>query len=773
MSLDLHAQVEHELRDVYDGMSARGELLSHERLRELYERFGERFGPAVLRRLSGERLLTTMKGFGRDELIYWLEFKDDDEFPAVFGSIAGGSALKYGIYKRNETGAWTRGSSAAQREVSIDEAMVTATEHRDQLLRACDAVAALPQEPSAGDYVLLQRELVRVAPDVQDSSWGHKYLSLVFPDKLDDFHVISYQRHHLLRVLQEPSGEEGRYVNAFGFRAIQRHFGWPMNHLTSVMNRRNGPPRRYWRIGTRAGDSGVSYWEAMQANGVVSIGWPKLGDLSAALAENDLRESVRAGLERHYPGDPRATGRRAQQITHFVKTIKEGDYVLASDGAQVLGIGRVAGPYAFLNGEAFPHAHPVEWLVSDVGALPEIEGLRTTVHECRKHPRNLVAIERIVLERASAGSASVLLAKPVLTAEPSIRGPRRWSGGGTIGRIQDVLARKGQVILHGPPGTGKTHWAESAARQLAALTAFGVPFEELDETQRRVVYSTDDGSLVRVCSFHPGYGYEDFIEGYRPQLQAGTVGFSLKDGVFKRLCARAASDPEHHYYLLIDEINRGDIPRIFGELLTLLELTKRGMPIVLPLSGDSFTVPKNVYVIGTMNTADRSIALLDAALRRRFGFIHLPPDPDLLGTTAIGGVPLGPWLAALNRQIVQQLGRDGRNLQVGHSYFMVAGHPIQEPGQLARVLQEDILPLLEEHCYDDWPTFQRLLPSLVNASERSIRYELFAPSRVDDLMRAMLTPFPEVTQSIPAVVAEEQATSSELEEESDDETESA
>ena len=154
--------------------------------------------------------------------------------------------------------------------------------------------------------------------------------------------------------------------------------------------------------------------------------------------------------------------------------------------------------------------------------------------------------------------------------------------------------------------------------------------------------------------------------------------FEPRDGIFKELCEDAGTHPERSFYLIIDEINRGDIPRIFGELLTVLEKDKRGRPVALPLTGDSLRVPENVYVIGTMNTADRSIALLDTALRRRFGFVELMPDSSVLGDTVVGGIPLGPWLDALNLSIVDHVGQDARNLQIGHSYLMEGGHPITE-----------------------------------------------------------------------------------------------
>jgi hypothetical protein len=124
------------------------------------------------------------------------------------------------------------------------------------------------------------------------------------------------------------------------------------------------------------------------------------------------------------------------------------------------------------------------------------------------------------------------------------------------------------VILYGPPGTGKTFWAERAARDLAAYRAFGQPFDVLDQAGQETVAGGLQGTgLVRLCCFHPAYGYEDFIEGYRPEAVNGQLSFRLRDGLFKRLCADATRTPDRNYYLIIDEINRGNVARIFGELL--------------------------------------------------------------------------------------------------------------------------------------------------------------------------------------------------------------
>ena len=189
---------------------------------------------------------------------------------------------------------------------------------------------------------------------------------------------------------------------------------------------------------------------------------------------------------------------------------------------------------------------------------------------------------------------------------------------------------------------------------------------------------------------------------------------------------------------------------------------------MLPLSGQPFQVPDNVYVIGTMNTADRSIALLDTALRRRFGFIELMPDSSVLGDAVVANsIPLGPWLDALNERILDHIGRDARNLQIGHAYLLEDGRPVADLTRFARIVQDDILSLLQEYCYEDYSTLAKILGSgLVDANRQHIRHELFAPDRRDDLIQALLAPAPELSASFQAVASETE----QLEENDDEDT---
>ncbi len=705
-------------------MDMKGDLPSDTHLAKYYENFRKRFGPDRLRNLDGEALLEAIHDHrNRDSLVYWLEFKNDDEFPAIFGGIAGGSALKFGIYRRKETGEWTTGSPQNQRGLPIEEAILIARTHRDQLLKGAELLDKLPINATDLDYSNLQHDMDYLAPAISNSSWGHKYLSLLYPEKLDNYHTPYYQRFHLIKLLQIPPQEDGRYVCAGRYVSIARELGISLNNLTATLISLNGSPYQYWRIGTTKGLRGDSEWKYMREGGYIAIGWNELDDISYISNDKAGKEKIREKITARYPDSPGTASKQANQVFNFIFGIKNGDLVLACSGMKVLGIGKVTGGYVFKEGPNFSHRRPVEWLSLDPWDLPEKEGLTSTLSKLKIHA-NLAEAESHILDIST------------------LKTHQRLSG--LLGRIQSALERKGQIILYGPPGTGKTYWAERAAYELAALYNFGKSFDELSDEHRKQVLGNDKfPGIIRICSFHPAYGYEDFLEGYKPEVVDGQMIFNLSDGIFKKLCEDAQKDTDHRFFLIIDEINRGDIPRIFGELITILEKNKRGKPVTLPLSKAQFQVPDNIYIIGTMNTADRSIALLDTALRRRFGFIEIMPDSSILGRSSVRGIPLGPWLDAINRQICDNIGRDARNLQIGHSYLLENGSPISDFSIFSRVIQEDIIPLLEEYCYEDYSVLEKILgKGLVDVGNQRIKHELFEESRRDDLIQALITPFP-------------------------------
>jgi len=739
-----------ELRDA-------GQFLSFERLHTCRAKFYDRFGPKRLPQLNGKELLETLFLMSsKASLVYWLEYKNDEEMPNVFGGIGGGSAYKFILFKQRESGQWMTGSPRIPRIINEKEAILLASELRDQLVAGYEVLKPLGEHSSLEDYRKVNIALKEVAPHLQHTAFTHKYYSLLFPDLLDDFHALEWQRHHLRRLAVPVDAKGDRYEYAFYFKTLSAELEISLNELTGTLNVLQGLPRRYWRIGTSF-DGETKLWPVFKKDGVVAIGWGDLGDLTnlsqTQPAKVDLANRLKGEFgQTHGP----TASRKAGEIKNFRHKIERGDVVVAADGQSIWGIGLVTDDYRYVPKAELQTMHriPVEWQVVPSTALRlpiPSEGLQTTCKEL-KEDRNIRYIEnQLQVALSTPGAAS----KPGTSSTANDRMPPLLP---KVLRIKSILDRKGQVILYGPPGTGKTYWARIAARELAARKVYKRPYDLLDAGERGEVDGVPGKEgFVRACTFHPAYGYEDFLEGYRPKATAGALAFERRNGLFKRLCADAAKAPDKAYFLLVDEINRGDIPRIFGELLTLLEMDKRGMVVNLPTSGDPFSVPSNVFVIGTMNTADRSIALLDTALRRRFGFVELMPDYDLLQELVLDSFPVGEWLKLLNASIRKRLGNDGRNLQIGHAYFLHNGKPIPDAGTFAKVLQEDVIPLLEEYFYDAPDHLPHLLGNaVVDQREQRIADHLFETGRREELFRALASVHPELATASVALNAEDE-----------------
>lgn len=305
------------------------------------------------------------------------------------------------------------------------------------------------------------------------------------------------------------------------------------------------------------------------------------------------------------------------------------------------------------------------------------------------------------------------------------------AGGPTWSTMEsDPVLKESEAVRHGMQGTLFRLEPHEIAR-IAELTGSAGLVREAGQPTDGV------GRLTRV-TFHPTYTYEDFIEGYKP-VESGRGGLELqmRDGIFKRICRSAANDLDNDYVLLIDEINRGNVPKIFGELITLLEADKRGVTVTLPQSGDDFSVPPNLYIIGTMNTADRSIHVLDAALRRRFAFVELLPDPSLLEGSSVGSLPLDELLEQLNIHIREQIGREK---QVGHAVLMNGDKPITSSEEFALAFRYEMLPLLQEYTFGDYSDLAELLGSeIIDTAGQMPRAEILSdPEQLISALRSHL-----------------------------------
>lgn len=263
-------------------------------------------------------------------------------------------------------------------------------------------------------------------------------------------------------------------------------------------------------------------------------------------------------------------------------------------------------------------------------------------------------------------------------------------------------------IIYGAPGTGKTY--SSVEYALAIIENREVDLRQLSDDDRKALMHTyqdymDAGQIV-FTTFHQSYGYEEFIQGIRPDPAGTTVNFYIADGVFKRIADDAMKDNTKNYVIIIDEINRGNISKIFGELITLIEEDKRWgelnqMSAILPL-GATFAVPNNLYIIGTMNSADKSISLIDTAIRRRFDFVEMAPNPGVITDTV-----LREMLIKLNQYLRKEL--RSTDLLIGHSYFIG-----KTAFQLGKIMNRNIIPLLYEYFYDDEAKVKKALDCISN-----------------------------------------------------------
>ena len=423
---------------------------------------------------------------------------------------------------------------------------------------------------------------------------------------------------------------------------------------------------------------------------------PKIMDLKGALREDTLESfPVKAHLSKIHPGD---------QIILWVSGAEAGAYGLASVTSEVqdLVFSKKMEPYI----TEYPDAQKMVSLniQYNLWNKPVTKDMLPQDVSFQQFPAGLPG-STFSINRGQFESFVKLIKQQDLLEEPI-----------ADYELPTLRDQAFNLILYGPPGTGKTYQSINYALSIIeekALSEIGL--EERTALLKRYASYQESGQIAMV-TFHASFAYEDFVEGIKPSISDQQLSYEIEEGIFKSICNSArtamkldAKEPQQptktsRYVLIIDEINRGNIPAIFGELITLIDPDKRaGQPeersVLLPYSKSLFSVPSNLFILGTMNTADRSITHMDAALRRRFAFQPVLPDPSLLvqsrdATAFIRGIQLDKMLAAINQRIRILLDEDHC---LGHGFFM----NIQSLEQLKDVFYEFLLPQLKEYFFND------------------------------------------------------------------------
>ena len=437
---------------------------------------------------------------------------------------------------------------------------------------------------------------------------------------------------------------------------------------------------------------GAARWEEFRTAGIMALNWDRVGDL----ASFPDKESLLDALYTHYGdwgGRPR---KAADSVWDYIHAMKPGDIVYVRRSFnEIVGRGVVRSDYRYdEDRSSFRAVRDVEW--THVGSWPLEQRigrlmLQRLTENTKYTPDQLNALIGIedshspssVDERS--GNNDLDEADEHYTSADFL--DEVFLRPEDLEQMLGLLRRKKNLILQGAPGTGKTF----AAKRLAYA-----------------LMSQADDSRVEVVQFHQSTAYEDVVVGLRPTAEGG---FAAAEGVFARFCRRAAADPGRDYVFIIDEINRANISKAFGELLMLIEAEHRGEALRLPVSGELLSVPKRLHIIGMMNTADRGLALIDYALRRRFAFFEMWPALDHPGflrhVEAVGSARLEA-LVDVVRRLNQRIAEDealGPGFQIGHSYLCLpaAGpeNPAGSDADVTSVVRYELEPLVREYWFDN------------------------------------------------------------------------
>ncbi len=419
---------------------------------------------------------------------------------------------------------------------------------------------------------------------------------------------------------------------------------------------------------------GAEIWDECYSDGFMAIGWDAIGDLTQYSSKDEMKKAMKEKINPaySYKNDAHATWQ-------FVREMKPGDIVFAKKGMHlVIGRGVVESEYEFDPSRAhYKNVRKVKWTHKGEWQHPG-QAVMKTLTDITAYTNYVEKLNSLFESEIEDDVEEQEIDYPAYDAEQFLE--EVYMDEESYNTLVALVQTKKNVILQGAPGVGKTF----AAKRLA-YSMMGVK----------------DPNRVMMVQFHQSYSYEDFIMGFRPSEN----GFELKRGAFYNFCKEAEIDNDNDYFFIIDEINRGNLSKIFGELFMLIESDKRGVELQLLYSDEKFSVPSNVYIIGMMNTADRSLAMLDYALRRRFAFFEMKPGFDTDGFREYKmGLASDKFDRLINcvENLNSAIAADeslGEGFCIGHSYFCNLKKATDQA--LSGIVEFELIPLLKEYWFDE------------------------------------------------------------------------
>lgn len=444
----------------------------------------------------------------------------------------------------------------------------------------------------------------------------------------------------------------------------------------SAMIEEDAKAVHYWLY---AAGHGSEKWEDFYREGIMAIGWGAIGDLTKFEDKNQIKEA----MKQVYKQPDRSFRNDALATWQFAKEMKVGDVIIVKRGtSQIIGRGVVDSDYIYNTNKygSYNHIRKVKWTHKGEWRHPWHQIVTKTLTDITQYIEYVEKLNTLFVSEEGGELDEKEIIYPPYSSEDFLNDVYMSEEDYTT--LVELLEEKKNVILQGAPGVGKTY----AARRLA-YSMMGV----------------QDPERVMMIQFHQTYSYEDFIMGYRPTENGK---FVLKKGPFYNFCKKAEDDSDNDYFFIIDEINRGNLSKIFGELLMLVEKDKRSkVKLQLLYSDEKFSVPENLYLIGMMNTADRSLAMLDYAMRRRFAFYDMKPGFDtdrfIWYKTKLNNSKFDKLIHAvelLNRTIASDDSL-GEGFQIGHSYF--CNLKAVNDKRLSNIVEYELIPMLKEYWFDE------------------------------------------------------------------------